>query len=336
MSSTAFVLHTLAVDSQLLRGNRLNNPHHRELFVLAPPGHDPATPTPVIWMIPGHGGSQGGFLAFDPWRESLPQRAGRLLASGAMPPVLLALPDLFTRYGGSQCLDSTLNGPYESHLWQELKPALEARFAVSGHGIAGHSSGGYAAIVQAMRHPEIVQAAACHAGDMLFEYSYFPDFPKAANRIRSEGGVEKLVRGFEAAQKKQDGRWLSAINVIAMAAAYSPSDAAPMGLDLPFDLETLELRPEVWNRWLAFDPVRMVEQAPHQQALKGLKALFVDAGSRDEWNLQWGARALKRRLEAAQVPHVYEEFDDGHMGTAYRFDRSLPLLASALAGVTRK
>jgi S-formylglutathione hydrolase FrmB len=330
---SSFEVHSIAVDSQLLRGNRLGDSHQRELLVLAPEWHDPTKPLPVIWMVPGHGGSQGGFLAYDPWRESLPQRAGRLVSSGAMPPVLLALPDLFTKLGGSQCLDSELNGPYESHLWQELKPALEARFAVGAHGIAGHSSGGYAAIVQAMRHPEIVRAAACHAGDMLFEYSYFPDFPKAANRIRAEGGVEKLLSAFHAAQKKQDGRWLSAINVLAMAAAYSPNVQAPGGIELPFDLETLEVRNDVWARWLAADPVRLAEQPESQAALKGLAALFIDVGSRDEWNLQWGARALKRKLTQAGVPHVYEEFDDGHMGTAYRFDRSLPLLAQALSQV---
>ena len=181
-----------------------------------------------------------------------------------------------------------------------------------------------------MHHPEIVRAVACHAGDMLFELSYQADFPKAAARIRSEGGVDKLLRAFDAAQRKMDGRWLSAINVIAMAAAYSPNEREPHGFDLPFDLETCELRQDVWARWLAWDPVRMVAEPEHQAALKGLAALFIDVGSRDEFNLQWGARALRRRLTNHKIPHVYEEFDDGHMGTAYRYDRSLPLLVEAL------
>jgi S-formylglutathione hydrolase FrmB len=329
-----YVTHSFPVESLLLRGNRLGDPYERPLIVLAPEGREPSAALPAIWMLPGHGSSQGGFLASDPWREGLPQRLGRLTASGALPPALFVLPDLFTRLGGSQSLDSSLNGPYERYLWEELKPALEARFQVKAHGIAGHSSGGYGAFIQALRHPEIVRAVACHAGDMLFEYAYLPDFPKAANRLRAEGGVEKLVRGFDAAIKKQDSRWFAAINILAMAAAYSPNEAAPGGVDLPFDLETCQLRPDVWERWLAADPVRLVEQPGHQQTLKRLALLFIDAGSRDEFNLQWGARALTRRLGQLGVPHTYEEFDDGHMGTAYRFDRSLPLLAQALLSDT--
>lgn len=327
---TRYRLETLPVDSQLLRGNRPGDPHQRELMLLVPEGVTGALP--VIWMIPSHGSSQGGFLANDPWREGFPQRLNRLSAATDFPPVIIALPDLFTRYGGSQCVDSTAIGPYESHLWQELRPLVENHHAVSAHGICGHSSGGYAAITQAMRHPEFVSAIACHAGDMLFEYSYQADFPKAASRFRSEGGVEKFMAAFLAAQKKQDGKWLSAVNVLAMAACYSPDESQPLGIALPFEPDTCEVRPDIWARWLERDPVRMAEQPDTVAALKKLRLLFIDAGSRDEWNLHWGARALVKRLKAAGVAHTFEEFDDGHMGTSYRFDRSLPLLARALQG----
>lgn len=327
-----YTLTVLDVDSTLLRGNRAGDPHQRRLLVLSPEGHDARQPLPAVWMLPGHGGSQGGFLADDPWREGLSRRVSRLTETGAMPPALFVLPDLFTRYGGSQGVDSAATGPYASHLVDELFPLLESRFAVRAHGLAGHSSGGYAALVNAMRRPDRVRAAACHAGDLMFEFSYQPDFPKAAARLRAEGGPEKLLAAFEKAAKKQDGKWLSAMNVIAMAACYSPDDAEPLGIALPFDPQTCELREDVWRRWLACDPLRMVDLAAHREALKSLRLLFVDAGSRDEWNLQWGARALRRKLDAYGIAHVYEEFDDGHMGTAYRFDRSLPLMVRALAG----
>ena len=49
-----------------------------------------------------------------------------------------------------------------------------------------------------------------------------------------------------------------------------------------------------------------------------------------EVNLVYGARVLHRRLEAAGVAHVYEEFPDNHSSIDYRLDRSLPLLAQAL------
>jgi len=327
-----FELRSLAVNSALLRGNPCSDPHERTLLVLVPPGSRDDAPLPAVWMFPGHGSSQGSFLADDPWKEGLPRRLGRLLATGAMGPARFVLPDLFTKFGGSQVLDSAATGPYERHLWEELRPLVETRFRTTSHGCAGHSSGGYGALVQAMRHPEHVRAIACHAGDMLFELSYQPDFPKAANQLRREGGVEKLMASFDAAAKKQDNRWYSAINVLAIAACYSPDPAAPLGIALPFETDTCELRPDVFARWLACDPVRMVEDERHARALGGLSLLFLDAGSRDEWNLQWGARAFVKRLKNKGIAHVYEEFDDGHSGTAYRFDRSLPMLVRALGG----
>jgi enterochelin esterase family protein len=326
-------LHTLPVSSDLLRGNPCGDPHERTLIVLAPEGVRDDVPLPAVWMLPAHGSSQGGFLANDPWREGLPQRLDRLWRTGSMAPARFVLPDLFTRFGGCQLLDSDATGPYARHLRDELVPLFEGRFATTARGAAGHSSGGYGALVQAMRHPGLFGAVACHAGDMLFDLAYQPDFPKAAAAFQREGGVEKFFAAFLKAPKKQDGRWLSALNVLAMAACYSPDEAAPLGLALPFDTETCETRPDVWARWLENDPVRMVERPGNAAALGELALLFLDVGKRDEWNLQWGARAFVRRLKERSIAHVYEEFDDGHTGTAYRFDRSLPLVVAALAGL---
>lgn len=327
-----FDLHELPVSSEILQGNPLGDPHERKLFVLAPRGHEPTESVPAVWMLAGYGSSQGGFLANDPWKEGLAQRVTKLMDSGAMPPSLLVLPDLFTRFGGSQFIDSDATGRYGAHLWEELAPELERRFAVKGHALAGHSSGGYGAIVHAMRYPGKARAIACHAGDMFFEMGYAPDFPKAAAQIRRAGGVEKLLAAHDAALNKYDGRFLSAMNAVAMAACYSPDANEPMGVALPFDLDTCELIEPIWARWLENDPVRMVDVEGLRQGLADLRCLFIDAGSRDEWNLHLGARVLTRKLKGYGVPHVYEEFDGGHMGTSYRFERSLPMLVEAIVG----
>ena len=61
-----------------------------------------------------------------------------------------------------------------------------------------------------------------------------------------------------------------------------------------------------------------------------MKLMFLDAGTRDEHNLDLGARILRRRLRELGVACEHEEFDDGHRSTAYRYDVSLPLLAAAI------
>jgi enterochelin esterase family protein len=59
--------------------------------------------------------------------------------------------------------------------------------------------------------------------------------------------------------------------------------------------------------------------------------VHIDAGSRDEYNMHFGARILHRLLAARGIPHEHEEFDDGHRSLQYRYDISLPKLARALA-----
>ena len=61
-----------------------------------------------------------------------------------------------------------------------------------------------------------------------------------------------------------------------------------------------------------------------------MRLVFVDCGRRDEYGLYWGALAFSKKLEAHGVPHVFESFDDGHRGTGYRLDASLPRLYAAL------
>jgi enterochelin esterase family protein len=69
----------------------------------------------------------------------------------------------------------------------------------------------------------------------------------------------------------------------------------------------------------------MVEK--HAADLKTLKLLYIDAGTRDEFALDLGARILCKRLKNFNVPFIHEEFDDGHMQIAYRQNRSLELIS---------
>jgi hypothetical protein len=114
-----------------------------------------------------------------------------------------------------------------------------------------------------------------------------------------------------------------------MAAAYSPRADAPAGLQLPFDPETARLRPEVWERWRAHDPVHFVPAS--LPAFRRLSGVFLDCGTRDEFNLRWGTRMVAESLRQGGVAVVHEAFDDGHRDVNYRYDRSLSWLLPRLA-----
>ena len=323
----------LPVRSRVLQGNPLGDPFVRELPVYLPPGYDDRRRFPVLFCLAGFTGTGRALLNDQAWAPGLATRMDALLASRRARPAILAAPDCFTRLGGSQYLNSTALGRYEDHLVEELVPLVDRAFrtlpAREHRGILGKSSGGYGAIRLGMRRSDLFGAVACHSGDMAFEYCYFPDFPKALAGLGKHGGIAGFLRAFDRAPRKT-GEHLAVLNILAMAAAYSPNPRArPLRFDLPFDSRTGELLGDVWARWLENDPVRMVEG--YADSLKSLRVLYFDCGSRDEYNLHLGARILAGRLSRRRVRHVHQEFEDGHMSIVYRYDVSLPLLTRVLA-----
>ena len=325
-------------ESRVLRGNPLGDPHVRTVAVYLPPGYDDAPNAkrryPVVHILAGFTGRGTMLLNDSGWTEPIHRRLDRLIAAGKVQPMIAVLPDCFTTYGGSQYLDSSAHGDYETHLVGELVPWVDATYrtkAKAAHrGIAGKSSGGYGAIVQGLRHPDVFSAVADHSGDSAFEYCYLPDFPAVWSAIRTHGSLNAWWAAFKKAPKKSHD-WLKVLNIIAMAAAYSPNPKKPLGIDLPFDPKTGALIDDVWMQWLSFDPVRMVEfSREYRAAAKKLKLIFVDCGVKDEFNLQLGARMLVEQLKEAGARVIHEEFEDGHMDIPYRYDRSLAELSKVL------
>lgn len=321
------------ITSHLLRNNPLGDPSDRLTPVYLPDGYESSGERfPVVYLLSGFGGRGTMLLNDSLWDENIAQRMDRLIASGQARPMILVLPDCSTRIGGSQYLNSSAVGRYEDYLTAEVVPYVDAHFRTLSdrdhRAVLGKSSGGYGAFVLSMRHPDLFRLAASHSGDAYFEYCYKPDIPTAIKTLPRYGGVAQFLQNLGGIHPK-DGAFMSTLNVVAMSACYSPNPNSAYGFDLPFDEQTGELLPAVWQRWLAWDPV---EIAPHyRDALRSLRLLFFDAGLRDEFNLQIGARILAGRLSALDIPFVHEEFDDGHMGISYRYDASLAAISKAMA-----
>ncbi len=334
MKTGAVVTHRF--ESALLVNNPAGDPHMRTVPVYLPPSYasEPQRRFPVAYVLTGFTGRGRMLLNDNPWALSLDDRMDRLISMGACGEMILVMPDCFTRYGGSQYLNSTATGRYMDHVVEELVPFVDRTYrtlaAREHRGVMGKSSGGYGAWVMAMMHPETFAAMASHSGDCYFEYCYRPDIPKFCAAIQAAGGLEKWFASFQQKiQKKRED--LDVLNILGMAAAYSPSPATPpFGIDVPCDLTSGAFRDDVWDRWLALDPFMMLDEARYAEALKQMKLVYMDCGTKDEWHLHLGARLMARKLKAYGIAFEHEEFDDGHMNVQYRYDVTLPKMAKVL------
>jgi S-formylglutathione hydrolase FrmB len=323
-------------ESDVLRGNPLGDPHVRPLSVYLPPGYDeePERRYATIFVIQGLTGQVDMWRNRTAFRRNFPELADEMFAEGASPPAILVFPDCWTSLGGSQFLDSPATGRYHTYLCDEIVPWVDERYRTAPErehrGIAGKSSGGYGAMVTPMLRPDVFGGLATHAGDALFEACYLPEFRESARYLRDEydGSFERFWADFRsrpAFSKESDHALL---DTWCMAACYSADEDGTV--NLPFDTATGELLPDVWERWLAWDPVRMAEH--HAEALRSLRGAYIDAGKRDEWYLDLGAEAFRRKLEKLGVTDVFFELFEGtHMAIEYRYPLAVKYLAERLA-----
>jgi len=187
-SGPSGTVHRIAVDSAALRGNLLGDPSTRLVDVYIPAGQT-GSGLPLLVDLVGFTSSGLSHTNWAAFQENVPERLDRLIGAAKMPPVVAAFPDCFTRLGGNQYVNSAATGAWEDYLLGEMLPAVERRFGCGGEGrrgVFGKSSGGYGAIVHALRHPDIWAAAACHSGDMAFEPWCCRAYPRPT--IRSSAG----------------------------------------------------------------------------------------------------------------------------------------------------
>jgi S-formylglutathione hydrolase FrmB len=306
------------LESAALAGNPLGDPARRPLWVYEPPGAEGAT-LPAIYLIQGFTGQ------VDMWRNRSPYRPTVLeLVDDLHAPARVVFVDAWTSLGGSQFVDSTAVGNYHTYLCEDVVGFVDERYPTSSRAIAGKSSGGFGAMVTAMLRPDVFAGLATHAGDALFELCYLTEFPEVVRALRDDygGSYDAFWEDFRSRPALTKSSDPVLVNTYAMAACYTAGE-------LPFDSATGQLKPDVWERWLAWDPVRMVDT--HADALRGLRAIYIDAGRRDEYYLDLGAEAFRRALERIGIRDVFFElFDAKHGAIEYRYPLAIRYLAERL------
>ncbi len=299
-------------ESHYLADNMLGDSGERDLFVYLPPGYEESGQRCATAYLLHAFGETAGEVVSPPtdgqrWKPPLEDVLDPVFRRMGVPPMIVVIPEGNSRYGCGQWVDSPVSGHFGSYVAKDVVDFVDANYRTipdpRSRGVFGFSSGGMGAWNVVSQNPDVFAAMAVLSADTyldmthkVFTYKYFNDiWPEPPN-----GPVE-------------GDDWSPM--VYAYSAAYSPNPInPPFFVDLPVAWPSGELIEEVWNRWLAWDPV--VNYADRLDNLRQLSGILLDAGFNDNYELQWGHRLLSHRLTQSGIAHQMTENSGNHGGRA--------------------
>ena len=221
--------------------------------------------------------------------------------------MIVVIPDGWSRWGCGQWVDSPVTGNYEQYVIQDVIGFVDATYrtipTAASRGVFGSSSGGFGSWNLASRHPDVLGAMAVLSADSWLDMTHKFMLYKYLDSIWPEAPNGPIAGNF----------WAEI--VYNYSATYSPNvDNPPFFVDLPMAFPSGEIRQDVWDRWLSFDPA--VNWRDRIDNLKQLRGILLDAGAKDDYNLHWGHRLLSHYLTEAGVPHLHTENPGNHGGRA--------------------
>lgn len=317
--STAYDAEEAAVGRQLIstvHGSSLEttvsgeNPERR-IAVYLPPSYatSPDRRYPVVLLLHGIGGTDRDWSP----DASIPgSRFGTLerlmnegIASGRLAEMIVVLPDQMTLAGGSFYTDSPVTGRWEAFTVHDLVTWVDTTYRTlpdaESRGIAGHSMGGYGAIMLGMKHPDVFSVV----------YGMSPALLGWGADLVADNPAFRTVLDRQDWSDLQS-RWEAGI--VCASQAFSPNpNRPPFFVDFPFALADGKLVPngDAHKAWEEKFPILLAPR--FRDNLLQLRGLRFDAGSRDEFtHIPFTSGELSRVLSDLGVPHVYEEYNGDH------------------------
>jgi S-formylglutathione hydrolase FrmB len=284
---------------------------HMRGIVVLPPGYTSSTGIfPAVYLV-------GGFTDDLASLAELSQISAKGMLDNVFPAMVHVIFDESCPGGAHEFADSVNNGPWGRALTEELIPYLESKYRISRKGserfLAGHSSGGWAALWLQVRYPQIFGGAWPTAPDPSdFRYfmgaNLYADPPE--NLYRNRDG--SIRAEWVMAWAKQDrvlgeygGQWSSYEWV------FSPrgNDGRHQPL---FDRDTGAIDPEVAKAWRAYDIAASIRKDADRlrPVLDG--KIHLTVGAKDEFGPAVD-RMLEETLKNASIRATFRYIEGrGH------------------------
>ncbi len=311
-----------SIISKALEGNVPGDPVERAITSIEYNAHEE---TPVIIGLAGFYGTSFSFLNRSFTSIDFKSTLEKIASTGKVDSFVIILPDTMTSFGGNQYMNSSAVGMYEDFITHDVVDFIKNKYGKRRIGLFGKSSGGFGSYNLSINNPELFRGFIDVSGDAGFEYCYMRDFPQAIDTL-GKTGLTEFMKKFRTSDFHTNSD-LNVNGVIAMSAFYSPDRSGEMGIELPFDMHTGELKEDVWKKWKKLDPLQNARS--HIKDLKKMK-IILQTGSRDEFSINIGMRGLSNILHDNGVDHQFMEYDAGHFGIDYFYEKSLPELINGL------
>ena len=294
------------VPGHRLVNNPLNDPAERHLAVFLPTQYTTTKRLPVVYYLPGFGGSSDDFIAQASVWQGIVQHF-----ADTVTPVIFVVVDGRTRWGGSQYINSPAQGAYADYICEDIVPLVDMRYATirqtSGRIIAGHSSGGFGALRLGSSHSRLFGHVIALSPDSDFPTTHLSLVQDPAVRRVSQQTLQALIQPNPTRLPRLEG---DVEYIVALSVAYAPRGADfPGQFDWPYDAKG-QFQESVWRRWLDNDPLEIVRK--RRNAFLPSQSIYLDGAAHDEFKANIGARKIGDVLQTRRCRSVFYEPPGGH------------------------
>jgi len=288
---SAAQLDVLDIPGTTLKDNPLGDPPARHLAVFKPDKAKDDAPLPLVIYLPGWGSSCEDVIP-DGGKAWFGKVVDQLAATN---PLRIAVVDGRSRYGGSQYLNSTATGRYADYITEEILPALTGKYASPSFGsspvIAGHSSGGYGALLLAIRQHEKFNSVVALSPDSNFDVTHRQLVEQPSVKSVKRADLDAAMAPAKDAHVPKDGL---ARLVMGLCANYAPVADKPGKFEWLYD-DNGQWRNDVWKQWLDLDPLMLVRR--NDDAFTPSQRIYLDGAEQDEFGANIGAKKIFMELK---------------------------------------
>jgi S-formylglutathione hydrolase len=332
-------LEILQVHSRALENNKLGDSADQPVAIYLPPSYKTSLTKryPTLYLLHGFDSNILSWTGDGYQDMNLQNSMNALIATGAVREMMVVVPNGRNAYLGSFYTNSSVTGNWEDFVVRDLVSYVDSHYRTvpraESRGIAGHSMGGYAAVMMGMKHPEVFSAvyamSPCCLG-MEADMTSINSAWHAALAAKNKNAKEQ----FSGDPQSLEQFWVDAF--LSLAAALSPNpDHGPFFVDLPYRDQNGNLVQDepAWTEWHEKMPLGIV--ANYGSNLLQLRGLFIDYGLEDDFtHIPITARLFSEKLDRLGVPHILASYRGDHSDRIReRLETSaLPFFSRVLSG----